>query len=75
MFEKVTSFVPGGVYAEGCYSEFQKLLKFGNSDVLYMGDHIQADLMEPRKMAVWKTAAIIKELEHEISQMSTPGLP
>ena len=34
-----------------------------------MGDHLHADLREPRREAGWATAAIVRELENELDVM------
>jgi HAD superfamily 5'-nucleotidase-like hydrolase len=72
VFEKVTSFKEGEVYAEGCLSLFEEFSGVSGSEVLYAGDHVFSDLSRPNKFANWRTCAIIKELEHEIDVQSSP---
>jgi len=72
LFEDVTELQRGHVYSGGCMQEFVKLTGWSGSDVIYMGDHIYSDLSKPNKFASWKTAAIIKELEHEITCQAQP---
>jgi 5'-nucleotidase len=45
----------------------QKLTKWGKRSVLYMGDHIQNDLIDAVKHWGWRTCAIIKELDEAIA--------
>ena len=40
--------------------------------VLYVGDHVHTDLRAPRRKAGWATAAILRELEHELAVMALP---
>lgn len=70
-FAPVDAFVPGEVYTHGSLEEFHKLLGISGDKVLYMGDQIYTDLLIPQRMAVWKTAAIIKEVQSEIVTMES----
>ncbi|KAG0553613.1 hypothetical protein M758_12G025500 [Ceratodon purpureus] len=65
-FTKVDSFEPHGVYYHGCLSDFAECTKWKGSEVIYFGDHLFSDLKGPAK-AGWRTAAVIRELEREIS--------
>lgn len=67
----VTGFVRGEVYSEGGLKEFTRLTGRTGTEVLYMGDHLFADLVRPSMSAGWKTAAIIKEVTHEAQVMSS----
>jgi HAD superfamily 5'-nucleotidase-like hydrolase len=60
----------GQVYSEGGLAEFARLTRFEGARVLYMGDQVYADLVEPMKLSSWKTAAVIGELAHEIDQQN-----
>ncbi|KAG0584709.1 hypothetical protein KC19_3G229300 [Ceratodon purpureus] len=66
MFTKVDSFEPHGVYYHGCLKDFCEITKWNGNEVLYFGDHLFSDLRAPAK-AGWRTAAVIRELEREIS--------
>nr|PNR29284.1 hypothetical protein PHYPA_027976 [Physcomitrium patens] len=66
LFTKVESFEPHGVYYHGCLKDFAEITKWKGSEVLYFGDHLFSDLRGPAQ-AGWHTAAVIRELEREIS--------
>jgi len=61
----------GQAYDGGSLHEFERLTRLYSSQVLYAGDHVSADLLDPSERAMWKTVAIIKEISHEIYVMST----
>lgn len=42
------------------------------SKVLYFGDHVYSDLIDPAQQQGWKTGAIIRELSSEINTRNTP---
>ena len=67
----VKSFERGTVYSEGSLGDFMELSGFYGPKVLYMGDQIYADLVEPQRNATWKTAGIIKEVEYEVRKQSS----
>jgi len=71
-FEPVNKFTAGEIYTEGSLQEFTRLSGKTGHNVLYMGDHIFSDLIRPSKAAMWKTAAIIKEIGYETERMSSP---
>ena len=53
----------------GSLAELSRLTGWG-SEVLYVGDHVHADLREPRRQG-WATAAIMRELERELDTIAT----
>jgi HAD superfamily 5'-nucleotidase-like hydrolase len=53
----------------GSLAELSRLTGWG-SEVLYVGDHVHADLREPRRQG-WATAAIVRELERELAVVNT----
>ena len=53
----------------GSLAELSRLTGWG-SEVLYVGDHVHADLREPRRQG-WATAAIVREIEHELDVISS----
>lgn len=65
-FRRVTSFKRGGVYYHGCLTDFLEISNYRGSEVLYFGDQVYTDLRGPQR-AGWRTAAIIHELERDIS--------
>jgi HAD superfamily 5'-nucleotidase-like hydrolase len=70
-FRPVSEFKRGAAYTEGGLKEFTRLTKASGSNVLYCGDHITADLVAPSENAMWKTAAIIKEIGKECDLMAS----
>ncbi len=42
------------------------------SSVVYFGDHIYADLIEPVQSQGWRTGIVIKELEREVEIINSP---
>ena len=65
----------GRVLLGGSLSELQSLTGWGGvgKRVLYVGDHVHTDLSAPRRKAGWATAAILRELEHELGVMQSPA--
>jgi FMN phosphatase YigB (HAD superfamily) len=52
--------------------EFHRLTGARAERVLYFGDHIMNDLVQPARAAQWRTVAIISEIKHELDQQHTP---
>ncbi|GAB5363866.1 hypothetical protein AAMO2058_000920200 [Amorphochlora amoebiformis] len=69
----VTAFFRGEVYTGGGLEEFHRISRFNESSVIYMGDQIYSDLVEPQRATQWKTAAIIRELGPEMEKMNERG--
>ncbi|SPQ93953.1 5'-nucleotidase domain-containing protein [Plasmodiophora brassicae] len=63
---RVDRLVPNEIYTQGSLTEFTRLTGWPGDSVLYFGDQIYSDLVEPQRLGAWKTAAVIKELEKEI---------
>lgn len=63
----------GRVLLGGSLAELGRLTGWGGpgKQVLYVGDHVHTDLRAPRRKAGWATAAILRELEHELRVMGT----
>ncbi len=58
-----------GIYQGGCADLFEKSLKIGGDDILYIGDHIYGDIVRLKKDCAWRTALVIEELGEEIEKM------
>lgn len=56
----------GRILIGGSLEELVRLTGWSGRQVLYVGDHLHADLREPRREAGWATAAIVRELEKEL---------
>eukprot|EP01119_Soliformovum_irregulare_P018681 TRINITY_DN5778_c0_g1_i2.p1 TRINITY_DN5778_c0_g1~~TRINITY_DN5778_c0_g1_i2.p1 ORF type:complete len:526 (-),score=132.72 TRINITY_DN5778_c0_g1_i2:56-1633(-) len=63
----IDSFKPGRVYEGGSIKLFEKNAQVKGNQVLYVGDHIYADIIKSKKMHAWRTLLIIPELEREIN--------
>ena len=63
----------GRVLLGGSLAELGRLTGWGGigKQVLYVGDHVHTDLRVPRRKAGWATAAILRELEHELAVMGS----
>jgi len=54
----------------GSLAELTRITGWEGREVLYVGDHVHADLREPRRRG-WATCAIVRELETEIAVAAT----
>ncbi|GAB5587362.1 hypothetical protein Unana1_02262 [Umbelopsis nana] len=68
----VTKFEPGEVYEGGNLEDFSRFTGSSGSKVLYFGDHVFSDLIDPAQQQGWKTGAIIRELSSEIETRNMP---
>lgn len=60
------SFLKGHVYSGGSLSMFEKFTGARGNQVLYVGDHIYADIIKSKKAHALRNLLIIPELEHEL---------
>lgn len=58
-----------GIYQGGCADLFEKTLKVGGEEILYIGDHIYGDIVRLKKDCNWRTALVLEELGEEIDKM------
>ncbi len=56
----------GAVYFGGCASELEDRLGLSADEILYVGDHLFADVHVSKDRLRWRTALILRELEDEI---------
>jgi 5'-nucleotidase len=56
----------GHSYSGGSRGSLEMLLGAGGDRVLYVGDHIYADILRSKKSSQWRTCLVIEELEREI---------
>jgi len=56
----------GGVYLGGNARQVEKYLGVPGEDILYIGDHVYADVHVSKDVLRWRTALVIRELEHEL---------
>lgn len=65
MWHPVTQNDLDRVLVGGSVERLSQLAGWEDSKVLYFGDHLHSDLVEPRRILGWYTGAIIRELESE----------
>jgi len=83
-FQKVEKLEQGKVYTEGCLRELTQLMKWSddeenesmgplnmNSNVLYIGDSLFADLVDAKREFGWITAAVTPEVGFELDVQSS----
>ncbi|GBG28133.1 5'-nucleotidase domain-containing protein 2 [Hondaea fermentalgiana] len=68
----VNKLEPGKAYCKGNVDDLMRMTQWEGSRVLYIGDHLFADLRTPARFHGWWTGAIIRELEHEIQVERSP---
>lgn len=65
-WQRVDRFLPGNIYSEGNVFHLMKFTNWRNMNILYFGDNLYHDLMNPFINLGWRSCAIINELEFEI---------
>ncbi len=63
---EVGVFERGHTYVGGNRTDLERLLGARGDRVLYVGDHIYADILRSKKSSQWRTCLVIEELEREI---------
>jgi len=59
--------IPGpGLYLGGDAASVEEYLGLSGSEILYVGDHIFADVRMSKSLLRWRTGLILRELEHEV---------
>ncbi len=56
----------GKVYFGGNADRLEKALGVDGDQILYVGDHMLADVLNSKKLQQWRTALILRELEAEL---------
>ena len=62
------SLVAGGRYRGGNAQRVQDYLGVGGEAILYVGDHVYADVHVSSQIRRWRTALVLRELEHEVRE-------
>eukprot|EP00798_Chlamydomonas_sp_ICE-L_P025804 gene25804-11479_t len=60
----------GGLFCGGSARMVEKALGVEGDDILYIGDHIYTDAALAKLNFRWRTALIIRELEHEVTALA-----
>jgi 5'-nucleotidase len=58
----------GGVYLGGNARLLEGHLGFRGEEILYIGDHVYADVHVTKDVMRWRTALVVRELEQEIAE-------
>jgi HAD superfamily 5'-nucleotidase-like hydrolase len=68
LLEPVPGPIPGpGLYQGGDASRVEDYLGLSGSEILYVGDHIFADVRMSKSYLRWRTALVLRELEEELA--------
>lgn len=59
----------GGIYLGGGADRIEEWAEADGSEILYVGDHIYADVLVSKSMHRWRTAVIFRELERELAEL------
>ena len=67
LFSPVPGAIPGpGAYLGGDAARVEDYLGLSGSQILYVGDHVFADVRMSKSSLRWRTALILRELEEEL---------
>ena len=64
----LTGMRAGGLYLGGNARQVEKYLGVPGEDILYVGDHVYADVHVSKDVLRWRTALVIRELEEELAE-------
>jgi HAD superfamily 5'-nucleotidase-like hydrolase len=68
MRPQLESIDPGGIFVGGCAPVVEDYLGLTGGEILYVGDHLFADVSVSKAILRWRTALILRELESEIEE-------
>ena len=57
----------GGIYLGGHAHLVEETLNLQSSDIMYVGDHVEADVHATKSILRWRTALVLRELEEEFA--------
>lgn len=60
---------PGKIYVGGNATMIERLWKLAGEEILYVGDHIYADVTVSKNVLRWRTALLVRELEGELQAL------
>ena len=66
----VSDFTHGEIYCQGNVHDLMEYSGWRGSEVLYFGDHMYSDLVDPVLKFGWRSGAIIPDLEREINRIN-----
>ena len=59
-----------GIYVGGCAAMIEEYLGCTGDEILYVGDHVFADVHVSKDVLRWRTALVVRELEKEIEAIN-----
>jgi 5'-nucleotidase len=68
---QVGALSPGGAYFGGNARLVERCFALRGEEILYVGDHIYADVHVSKNVLRWRTALISRELENELAALET----
>lgn len=57
----------GGIYVGGHAGLIEETLNLDGSEIMYVGDHVEADVQASKSVRRWRTALVLRELEEEFA--------
>jgi 5'-nucleotidase len=60
----------GGVYVGGNAGLVEQALALSGDEILYVGDHIFADVHMSKSLLRWRTALVVREIEEELTALA-----
>lgn len=69
LMPQVGALQPGGAYFGGNARLIEKCFGLRGEEILYVGDHLYADVHVSKNVLRWRTALISRELENELSAL------
>lgn len=60
----------GGVFHGGSAAMVERHLSLSGDEILYVGDHVYADVYVSKEVLRWRTALIVRELEDEVRDLA-----
>jgi 5'-nucleotidase len=64
--EVVTDLIPRQVYSGGNIHDLERMMNLTGAQILYVGDHIFADIVISKRSAWWRTALVIQEMREGV---------
>ena len=61
----------GGAYLGGSAATVEQHLGLSGDDILYVGDHIYADVHVTQRLLRWRTALVVRELEQDLAAIES----
>lgn len=62
---------PGGIYVGGNAAGVEQMLALAGEKILYIGDHIYADVHVSKSLLRWRTGLVVRSLEAELEALES----